>query len=548
MSVPIPLTVRLRTARADRHITADARDLSFRWTDPGGYQTCTVPLDRPLTVQPDEIDYYAVLTVYDARDGSTVWEGRLEDPGRSAGADGQVWELTAVGGQAHTRDRVLPLVFVDTSLSRLRRIDNVTPGGQDSITSDPGDVVGGRQSLMLRFPSGTTVAADSRVVMRYQDIADAGMRLARIAFAWDTGITSTGLAVQAVLSTTGVGTADTPVSVTANTAGGSASAVVGTPNFPTGRDRVDLRWLDINIVGTVSQETWWASFYNLAIRALLKDKAGNDITAPTAYTANTVFAHEVVADLLGRVLTDFDGPNSTVATTTYPIDQLTYLDGADAARILTDLVALEPDYTWRVWERTADTGRWRFEWVQRPTSVRYEADVLDGYDSQGSATGLYNAVTVRWREPSGRQRATVRTSTVPALAAAGLTRQASIDLGSEVGSAAAAAQAGDKFLAEHQYPPNGGRLRIARPILDLQAGRMVMPWEIRPGLIRVRGILPRVDALNASDRDGVTVFRVVSSEYRVSDGAATLELDSYARTVPRMVAELMRSMPSTQLR
>jgi hypothetical protein len=501
-----------------------------------------VSLHRPLTIQPDEIDYYGLLTVYDARDGSVVWEGRLEDPGRSAGGNGQVWALTAVGGQAHTRDRTVPLVYVDTSLSRLRRIDNVTPGGQDSVTTDPE----GRQALFLRFPSGTAVVADSRVVMRYQDITDIGMKLARVAFSWDTGLTSPGLAVQAIMSTTGSGSADTAVSVTANTVGGNATAVVGT-NFTSGRDRVDLRWLDINIAGTVSQETWWASFYNVAVRAMLKDKLGNDITSPTSYTANTVLASEIVADLLGRVLTDYDGSASTVATTSYPIDQLAYVDGADAAKILSDLVALEPTYTWRVWERTT-AGRWRFEWVARPTAVRYEADLLDGYDSQGSADGLYNAVTVRWREPSGRARTTVRTSTVPALTAAGLTRQASIDLGAEVGSATAAAQAGDKFLAEHQYPPNAGSLRIARPILDLQTGRMVMPWEIRPGLIRVRGILPRIDALNASDRDGVTVFRIVSAEYRASDAAATLELDSYARTVPRMVADLMRSMSSARAR
>ncbi|GLY21706.1 hypothetical protein [Micromonospora sp. NBRC 101691] len=542
MSVPISLTVVLRTGRAAQPVTVDIRDLTFRWTDPGGYASCTISLDRPLAVQPDEIAYYGLLTVYDARDGSTVWEGRLEDPGRSAGGNGQVWALTAVGGQAHTRDRTVPLVYVDTSLNRLRRIDNFTPGGQDSVTTDPE----GRQALFLRFPSGTAVVVDSRVVMRYQDITDVGMRIARVAFSWDTGLTSAGLAVQAIMSTTGVGTADTAFSATANTAGGNAVALLGT-HFGVGRDRVDLRWLDVSVVGTVSQETWWASFYNVAVRALLKDKLGNDITSPTSYTANTVLASEVVADLLGRVLTDYDGAASTIAATSYPIDQLAYVDGADAAKVLGDLVALEPTYTWRVWERTT-SGRWRFEWVARPTAVRYEADLTDGYDSQGSADGLYNAVTVRWREPSGRTRTTVRTSTVPALTAAGLTRQASIDLGSEVGSATAAAQAGDKFLAEHQYPPNAGSLRIARPILDLQTGRMVQPWEIRPGLIRVRGILPRIDGLNATDRDGVTVFRIVSSEYRASDAAATLELDSYARTVPRMVADLMRTMSSARAR
>jgi hypothetical protein len=52
-----------------------------------------------------------------------------------------------------------------------------------------------------------------------------------------------------------------------------------------------------------------------------------------------------------------------------------------------------------------------------------------------------------------------------------------------------------------------------------------MPWEIRPGnLIRVRGVLPNADSLNASTRDGVAVFRIAATEYRQSENAATLEL------------------------
>jgi hypothetical protein len=80
---------------------------------------------------------------------------------------------------------------------------------------------------------------------------------------------------------------------------------------------------------------------------------------------------------------------------------------------------------------------------------------------------------------------------------------------------------------------------IARPIHDILAGRMVQPWEIRPGtLIRVRGILPRPDSLNATARDGLTVFRIVSVEFRASDAAAVLELDSYSTSVARALADL----------
>ncbi|HEY9418206.1 MAG TPA: hypothetical protein VIQ30_25885, partial [Pseudonocardia sp.] len=187
-------------------------------------------------------------------------------------------------------------------------------------------------------------------------------------------------------------------------------------------------------------------------------------------------------------------------------------------------------------------------WVALPAQVRYEADVIDGYDSQGSGDGLYNQVTVRWRDSSGKYRTLVRTSTVPTLDGVGLVRQGQLDLGDEVGSQAAAQAAGDRWLAERQFAANGGQLKIARPILDLASGRMVQPWEIRPGLIRVRGVLPRPDALNGVSRDGVTIFRIVSSEYRASDGAATLELDSYARTTPRLIADLVRRPSPTRRR
>src|SRR5688500_4438994 len=64
-----------------------------------------------------------------------------------------------------------------------------------------------------------------------------------------------------------------------------------------------------------------------------------------------------------------------------------------------------------------------------------------------------------------------------------------------------------------------------RPRTEPRRAALVMPWEIRPGnLIRVRGVLPNADSLNASTRDGVAVFRIAATEYRQSENAATLEL------------------------
>ncbi|OKI47312.1 hypothetical protein A6A27_10720 [Micromonospora sp. CB01531] len=521
----------------DRDVTADARDLTFRWTDPGGYASCVVPLDRPLTMQPDEIAYYSPMTIYDRQSGAVVWDGRQEDPGRSA-RDGQVWELAGVGGQAHTRDRSFPIIYADRSIESSAWAPADIQPGQAKGGSQVGspDATDARvAALRLYWDSGLAVKTNDRVATQYVRLRDTGQWVARVGADHREGVPSTQLQVQYVSrhgSFPGTDAALESDNWTTSTASILQQIGVG------GMDKHAAPELRLyNPGGTAtSGDTYWTEFSNVYVIGSRYLKGG---TEKLSGYASTVLASDVVEDLLGRVLTQFDGANAIVTPTSLAIDQLAYPDGVTPDRILSDLLALEGGFTWRVWER-GSTGKFRFEFVPVPSQVRYEADVVDGYDSQGSGDGLYNRVTVRWRDSSGKYRTIVRTATVPALDAVSLIRQGQLDLGDEVGSLSAAQAAGDRWLAERQYPANGGRLRIARPILDLLSGRMVMPWEVRPGLIRVRGILPRPDALNGVSRDGVTIFRIVSSEYRASDGSATLELDSYARTTPRMIADLVR--------
>lgn len=538
MSLPVPLAVRLSANGSERHITAEARDLWFRSTAPGGFAAASVTLSRPLTLRPDEINYYGKVYVYDSRSGETVWEGRLEDPGRGAGRDGQVWQLAAVGPPAHTRDDTIPLIYVDRRMDAWIKSRGAS-GERQSATVSAAEDAGGTAvpALVVAFPAGVDVNSSSSCTAVYWPLEEAGQKMAVFDYRWDAGITSTLWRVQGLSSPTNVVRDEA-----ASTAGGAAStAVIGVGAFAVGDQKPFLRmtWTG-GASSTGTADTVWTSFMDVVVRATTYFKGGTEKTSGYSASDKTILASTVVADLLGRLLDQYDGANAVIATTSLAIEQLAYPDGVTAGKVLDDLMELEPAYYWAAWESNT-AGKYRFEWKAWPTTVRYEADLTDGYDSTGSADELYNAVLVRWKETNGRTRTITRTQNVPALTAAGLTRSGYIDLGDEAGSLSAAQAAGDAFLVNHAAAPNAGRLTVNRPVFDRVTRRSVMPWEIRPGtLIRVRGVLPRVDSVNPTDRDGVTVFRVVSVEYRASEAAATLELDSYSPTVARALADLRR--------
>jgi hypothetical protein len=540
MTLPIPLTVQLSSARTIRHIERDLRSLSFRSVAPGGFASAQFSLDRPLALSPDEIAYYADVDIYDARNGECVWCGRLEDPGRGVGSDGQVWELAAVGPSAHAQDRTVPLIYVDRDLTNWAyssiggnniKTNRVQVTEYDSDTTI--DAV--EMQITEQAGSGTVgMAASSVIRFRYGLLREGGQLLARFDYKHKEGRNNTDLRVQGVVGSP----LATPRNDAFSTSETGPAPKVMTTDFGASLDAVEVvvRWT--GAAGTkILDDITWTQIAGLYVMAQRFTKAGAVVGA-SGYTTHSVLASEVVADLLGRLLTEYDGANATVETTTYAINQLAYPDGITPAGVLNDLMLLEPAYFWQATDRMPN-GKYRFEWKTWPTTVRYEADVSDGYRSTGSADGLYNAVTVRWRDTAGRIKRTRRTQTVAVLDAVGLTRDAFLDLGDNAGSSESAIQAGDQLLAEHATPPNAGTLTVARPIYDHDRGMRIMPWEIRPGnLIRVRGITPNPNSLNVTDRDGVTVFQIVGVDYDTSSASATLELDSYSPTIARALAAM----------
>lgn len=534
---PVPLTVRI----GGRHVTREVSGVTIRREAIGGVRSVALRLFRPLDRFGAEVQPLQQVTVFDGRSAAVVAQGRLADPGRSVGNDdGQVWQMVAFGPAQHASDKTFPYVVIDRSLTDgWRRVDNVTKGATVSVTTAPDDGADSApEGFVMQFPEGLTVAANSRVTMRYERIREAGMKLGGYGYTRDCGITSSDYQIQAVTRTDGT-TGENANSNNFSTTAGSSSASVGGA-FPNGRNTVDLRIFRSAASWSIPDDAAWGAFTNVFVRALLFSADGTEYTVGGAYATDYLFADSVVGDLLGRVLTQFDGANAVIdSSAAHEIDQLVYPDGVTAEQVLGDLMALEPAFYWTT---GPDTGNgYAFAWQTWPTLVRYEATLDDGGSFPTSTQNLFTSVLVRWRRPNGQVASTIRTGACPILDAEGIERQAVLDLGDEVGSIAGAERAGDDFLAEHRVPKNSGTLTIARPIRDLWTGRLVDPFEIEPAhLIRVRGIESYPDALNASSSDGQTVFRIWAATYTSESNSVSLELDSDSRTTSNALAALMK--------
>jgi hypothetical protein len=538
MSLPVPFGITLETIRAHRRITRLCNGVQFRSVVPGGFASATVSLQHPLQLMPDEINYFADLTISDTRNGKIVWAGRVEDLGRQASSNGQIWDLSAIGPSAHAQDRTAQYILVDTRVDQWQ-VSKVSSKNAicEQTTDSPGNPV-----IKLQAPESAVVTNLFQAEMYYDGLFIAGQHLGRSQIGWDGGRIDSTWLVRTISQendpNNAPGTAFLLASNSLTTAPNQFDIDVVVSQIPNGHQLIFFR-LDCANGQTVPAGAWVVAIPK--IRARLKDRNGADVL--TGYTLNTVYPHEVVEDLLGRLLPLYDGEHAEIFPTFTAIDQLAYSDGAKPAEVLEDLMTFEPGMYWAAWQKT-DTNKFWFEWRPWPTVPRYDATIEDGFESPSSAGELYNSVVVRYVESAVRRKQLKLTQEVQALAEAGITREGFIDLGDEVASLANATTAGNAFLEEHKEPTNAATLTVARPILDRDTGEYVQPWEIRPGnLIRVRGVQLNIDWLNpAPGRNGVTVFRIVAADAG-SDGVATLELDAFSPSMARALVNLPKVRP-----
>jgi hypothetical protein len=535
-----PLAVRVANQAFDSHVTRQIDDIEFSTAANGGFDTCSFELNKPIFDSPEALAVESKVFVYDTRNGATVWEGRLTDPGRSFDDSGHKWSMTAMGPKKHASDRVSPYVAIDSNLDAWKQgftviaeadaVNSVVPSQDDS------------PALLFKFPRGIAVAQGDVITMRYDLIGDAGMKIGAFRYTHQEGQTSTAWEIRGGTKQIGGGvtiartqTYDTAV----RTVGAIDSADVG-----TNEDQALIRAARAGTATNVATDNTWQAVTNFYVIAKLYKEDGNYRTAAGVYPIGYLTADWIVVDLLVRFCPLYDALNAVIDVTTYQIDQFSYPTGIRPADLFDDIGLFHPDKRWAAWETNPATGLYRFEWTGWGNQPRYEATTQDGIDLPGSSTDLYSRVTVQGTDPRGRVQSLVVNTTDAAVLRLlnGLIREAEpIDLGAEVFSVANASRVGLQFLAANNSPPASGTLTIKRPIRDLVSGRMLQPHEIRAdGLIRVRGLIPTPTGVTATERDGATVFRLANTTFRDSDQAAVCTLDSRSYTIEQLLARIAK--------
>lgn len=544
MSLPVPLGVQI----GDLYVEHEADDLTYDSEVNGGFKSASLSLARPLRLDDPNLQRFQPFAVTCGRTGRIMWNGRLEDPARTAGPDGEVWKLTAIGPKAYAYDNPAPYGVVDRNLENWY-VDQLSSGrvraGRTTRTEYSADPT--LQGMELQFPGGAVLPTNGVHRMRYSLMREANQYLARFDYRHIEGRNSPAgptLVVQAAVRDLGGGYAIVrgdagDVEGFSTTEAGSNARVMITHYA----DDVDIIEVQIKWTGAAGQQigddNTWSSFGGLYVMTQRFDLAGNVVAS---YPTHTVLAHQIIADVLVRFLPDiYDAATASLTSGTIPIDQWAFWEGTTAGAQFDKLCELERTFWWGAWERL-DSGKYFFQCIAWPSDARYEADA-DLIDTPGSPIELYNWVRVLSRNERGSIKWSNGSQAIRELDDAGIRRGTIVNLSDTIGSSANAAATLAATLADHSMAPLGGTMVIDRPIADFYLGREVHPYEIRPGyLIRLRGMRPRVSSLTATDRDGVSVARVVGTSYNANSNSCTLQLDVPTMTTARQIAKLRRAV------
>jgi hypothetical protein len=532
----VPLAVRVRNARIDQMLTGYLHGgLKFQKADPGGFKSASFVVSKRLGYRSDLIQPYSRIYIYNQRNGDTVFEGDVSHPGRSVDDAGELLEVQVEGGVERLNDWSGARIFIDRDMQAWTKTNNsLTP-----TTIQAGDDFSGAgfQALNFSFGESVHVATNYRAEAGYFRIREAGQQLGRFNYSFDNGISNASWRIRSITTPPSEVVRDDPASTTFTPASAAEAGI----SYTAGANVLYLQMLwnsGSSNTGT-SGDVVWTSFFDVSVGARLHLRDGSWRT--TGYL-DGITAVQAWEDMLGDMLTStFDGPNAVLDTGAgFSIQHLAFPDGITPLQVAEELMKFEPSCTYLVGPSKPGGTKYSLRWLSRTNDVRYEFSTwADDYSASAQPVDQYDEVVTRWKSPSGLIKTTTSsTQSIPEMTAMGRKRRYFQDLSDTVSNELNAAQANAGVLNDHRFPQNGGRVTVARSVVDLFTGRRVQPFEIEPAyLCRIVGINPSRDALNSSPRNGSTLCRIITTDYDADSNSVSIDLDSEPWSMYKAIAK-----------
>lgn len=540
-------------------------DAQITWSAPGGDDTftCTVPWPDRGIARPDAFTHNMPVRVEDRRTGEIIWQGRIADPGFSGDRASQEFRVSCVGMGRDLDQMCVLKNYVDRDPGHWFDL-HTWPSGPLNSGDGTGFIAESHDSLQIPpdyylefpWPANSFQATGAAQIMAYL----VGLYATQDMGATDTSSKSTGPAAVVpevhglrfswmtsfanandVQVRAGSGVAGSTVSLfTTPWTGAGAQNDFSIRDGNTGWTREDFKFFYIqqdrtggNI--TSSGGDGYFRVANLCVIGKRYDRYSNDITATAGIEA--LNPYEIFEDMLGTTLNNIIDPGQIQADHNILIDHASYWTATPVSQILDDANAWNADWWWGVWAAGSANSRPRLDYRTWNTAPRYTLDDSIPVQLAGGSEEWSNSALITYMRGNGVPTTTRGTVTVPTITRVfGGTnlRTMPLDLTSRGPiSRTYALQLATQALADSSTDKTSGSAVITGATLDQVTGRLVQPWEMRPGWPVVVESTPNQFTSGATGTttkyDGESTFRLTKVTYSAADNTATLELDGGGR-------------------
>lgn len=570
------LVVRLGRGVAARSVTVPLpADAQLTWAAPGGDDTFSGTIQWPDRgiARPDAFTQNMPIRVEDRRTGEIIWQGRIADPGFSGDRSEQEFRIAGVGS-GHDLDMISVVkLYVDRDPDRwgdlhLWQAGPMTRGDGTGFVSNVFDALQVPPDYYIEFPwpQGTTMNTGAAQAMTYLTALYAGQDMFTsdgssasqgptaplpevhgLRFSWITQFASANQVITRAASPDSGSTTD--LWTGGWVAGTQQDYDLRASAIGAAWSRGDFTYFTImqkrSGTTTAAASDGYFRVANIHVLGKRYNRYGINVTD----NRNELLApYEIFEDMLGTILNGRFDPG-TIVPDGVLIDQATWWDPTPVSAILNAANEWNNSAWWGVWAPANPDALPRLDYRSWNVTARYTLDDTARVDLAGGAEQWANSALISYLRGNGIPTVTRATVTVPVISrifgSSGVgvnavkTRDLSVNLTDRgpMSRAKAVALAGE-LLGASATDRESGSATVHGPILDDQQGRLVQPWEIRPGWPILVGSTPNnFTSGSPTTFDGESTFRLSRVTYRASDDTATLDFDGGTR-------RLMKSRPA----